>query len=79
MINFSDYFRGKFVAYFGTNFMCGHVNKFQIDVLKEEMLHYFEREIDKSQLPFVDKEKQKRQMKQRLDVYIQGVKDGLVS
>lgn len=59
--------------------MCGHVNKFQIDVLKEEMLHYFEREIDKSQLPFVDKEKQKRQMKQRLDVYIQGVKDGLVS
>ena len=37
--------------------------------------HYCEATIDHSQLSYQEKEDQKRQMKQSLEVYIQGVKD----
>ena len=43
--------------------------------LKYEGSHYCEATIDHSQLSYQEKEDQKRQMKQSLEVYIQGVKD----
>jgi hypothetical protein len=52
-----------------------HCLKWQIDVIKESISHYYEATIDNSQLSHQEKEEQKRQMKQSLEVYIQGVKD----
>ena len=43
--------------------------------IKENISHYCEATIDHSQLSYQEKEDQKRQMKQSLEVYIQGVKD----
>ena len=45
------------------------------DRYKENISHYCEATIDHSQLSYQEKEDQKRQMKQSLEVYIQGVKD----
>ena len=47
----------------------------QRDIIKEDISHYCETAIDHSQLSYQEKEEQKRQMKQNLEVYIQGVKD----
>jgi hypothetical protein len=44
-------------------------------VIKENISHYCKATIDHSQLSYQEKEEQKRQMKQSLEVYIQGVKD----
>lgn len=42
---------------------------------QKNISHYCEATIDHSQLSYQEKEEQKRQMKQSLGVYIQGVKD----
>ena len=55
--------------------MCGPITEWQIDIIKENISHYCEATIDHSQLSYLEKDEQKRQMKQRLEVYIQGVKD----
>ena len=46
-------------------------------IIKENISHYCEATIDHSQFSNQEKEEQKRQMKQSLEVYIQGVKDEL--
>ena len=76
-IMFEQYFKGLFAAYLGANFMNGAVSEWQIDVIKENISHYSEAQIEHSLLSFQEKEEQKRQMKQSLEVYIQGVKDEL--
>ena len=74
-------------GYLGANFICGPIAEWQIletlreqatiraDIIKENISHYCEATIDHSQLSYQEKEDQKRQMKQSLEVYIQGVKD----
>ena len=70
-----QYFKGIVAAYLGANFMSGPIQEWQIDMVKENISHYCERLIDHSLLSYQDREEQKRQMKQSLEVYIQGVKD----
>ena len=57
-----QYFKGVLAGYLGA-------------IIKENISHYCEATIDHSHLSYQDKEEQKRQMKQSLEVYIQGVKD----
>lgn len=70
-----QYFKGVLAGYLGANFMCGLITEWQIDIIKENISHYCEAMIDHSLLSYQEKEDQKRQMKQSLEVYIQGVKD----
>lgn len=72
-----QYFKGVLAAYLGANFMNGPVPEWQIDVIKEDISRFTEAQIDHSLLSYQDKEKQKRQIKQSLEVYIHGVKDEL--
>lgn len=69
------YFSGKFAAYLESISMTQPLNESRIDMIKENISHYCEATIDHSQLSYQEKEEQKRQMKQCLEVYIQGVKD----
>lgn len=71
-----DYYKGVFAAYLGTGFMSHPISEWQIDMIKENIFHFCEAQIDHSQLSYQEKEEQKRQMNQSLEVYIQGVKDG---
>lgn len=73
----NDYFKGVFAAYLGTGFMSHPIPEWQIDMIKENISHFCEAQIDHSQLSYQEKDEQKRQMKQSLEVYIQGVKDEL--
>ena len=70
-----QYFKGVLAGYLGANFMSGPLTEWQIDVIKENISHYCEATIDHSHLSYQEKEDQKHQMKQSLEVYIQGVKD----
>ena len=70
-----QYFQGVLAGYLGANFTSGPITDWQIDIFKENISHYCEATIDHSQLSYQEKENQKLQMKQSLDVYIQGVKD----
>lgn len=70
-----QYFKGVLAGYLGANFMNGPITEWQIDLIKQSISHYCEATIDHSQLSFQDKEDQKRQMKQSLKLFIQGVKD----
>jgi hypothetical protein len=70
-----QYFKGVLAGYLGANYMCGPITEWQIDIIKENISHYCEATIDHSLLPYQEKEDQKRQMKQSLEVYIRGVKD----
>ena len=70
-----QYFKGVLAGYLGANFSSGPITEWQIDIIKENISHYCEATIDHSQLSYQEKEDQKRQMKQSLEVYIQGVKD----
>ncbi len=70
-----QYFRGVLAAFLGANFMNAPITEWQLDMLKESISHFCEAQIDHSQLSCQEKEEQKRQMKQSLEVYIQGVKD----
>lgn len=69
------YFRGVLAAYLGSNYITGPVYEWQIDIVKKSISRYCENNIDHSSLSYQEKEEQKRQMKQELEVYIQGVKD----
>lgn len=55
--------------------LCCPITEWQIDIIKENISQYCEATIDHSQLSYQQKEDQKRQMKQSLEVYIKGVKD----
>ena len=70
-----QYFKGVLAAYLGESFFCGPTPEWQIDVIKENISYYCETLIDHSEHSDQEKEEQKRQMKQSLEVYIQGVKD----
>ena len=70
-----QYFNDVLTGYLGANDICGPITEWQIDIIKESISHYCEATIDHSQLSYQEKEDQKRQMKQSLEVYIQGVKD----
>lgn len=70
-----QYIKGVIAAFLGSNFMTRPISEWQLDVIKENVSHYQEAIIDHSQLPIQEKEKRKSQMKQNLEVYIQGVKD----
>lgn len=72
-----QYFKGVLAAYLGVNFMNGPISEWQIDVIKESISHYYEAMIDHSQRSYQEKEEQKHQMKQSLEVYIHGVKNEL--
>lgn len=72
-----QYFKGILAAYLGANFFNSPVDEWQIDVIKENISHFCETKIERSFLSREEKEAQKRQMKQSLEVYIQGVKDEL--
>lgn len=73
-----NYFKGVLAAYLGVNFMNGPVPEWQIDVIKESISHYYEAMIEHSQLSDKEKDEQKHQMKQSLEVYIHGVKDEMM-
>ena len=75
MLMGNDYYKGVCAAYLGTGFMSHPIPEWQIDVIKENISHFCEAQIDHSQLSYQEKEEQKRQMRQSLEVYIQGVKD----
>ncbi len=72
-----QYFKGVLAAYLGANFVNGPVSEWQIDVIKEDISRFSEAMIEHSQLTYQEKENQKHQMKQSLEVYIHGVKDEL--
>ena len=74
-----QYFKGVFAAFLGVNYMSSPIAEWQIDVVKENISHYCEAQIDHSQLSYQEKDEQKRQMKQNLEEYILGVKDELRS
>lgn len=72
-----QYFKGVFAAYLGANFVNGPVSEWQNDVIKEDISRFSEAMIEHTQLTYQEKENQKHQMKQSLEVYIHGVKDEL--
>lgn len=63
-------------AALGTGFMSHPIPEWQIDMIKENLSHFCEAQIDHSPLSYQEKEEQKHQMKLSREVYIQGVKDG---
>lgn len=69
------YYRGKFAAYMESISMTAPLTESRLDEIKEDLSHICEKEIDDSQLSDQEKEEQMRQMKQCLEVYIQGAKD----
>ena len=71
------YYRGKFAAYMESISMTIPLTESRLDEIKGDLSHYCEKEIEDSQLSDQEKEEQKRLMKQCLEVYIQGAKDGL--
>ena len=70
-----QYFKGVLASYLEANFTSGLISEWQIDVIKDNISRYCEATIDHSRLSNQEKEEQKRQMKQSLEEYIQGVKD----
>ena len=72
-----QYFKEVHAAYLGANFMCGPITEWQINIIKKNISHYCGAIIDHSQLSYQEKEEQKHQMKQSLEVYIHGVKGEL--
>ena len=72
-----QYIKGVLAAYLGSNFMNDSVSEWQIDVIKESISHDYEAMIEHSRLSYQEKEEQKHQMKQNLEVYIHGLKDEL--
>ena len=69
------YLSGSLAAYMESISMSIPLTERRVDEIKEELKHFCEKKIDDSQLSNQEKEEQKRQMKQSLEVYIQGVKD----
>ena len=69
------YLSGSLAAYMESISMSTPLTERRVDEIKEELKHFCEKKIDNSQLSNQEKEEQKCQMKQSLEVYIQGVKD----
>ncbi len=69
------YWSGNFAAYMEAISMRTPLTESRVNEIKEDLKHFCEKKIDDSQLSDQEKEEQKRQMKQTLEVYIQGVKD----
>ena len=74
-----NYFAGIIAGYLGSDFMTRSVEEWKIDAIKEDISKYCEKSIDRSLISYQEKEDQKRQMKQDLEAYINGVKDQLRS
>ena len=74
-----NYFAGIIAGYLGSDFMTRPVEEWKIDAIKEDISKYCEKSIDRSLISYQEKEDQKRQMKQDLEAYINGVKDQLRS
>ncbi len=72
-----QYYKGVLAAFLGANFFGGFVSEWQIDMVKEDISHFCESQIDHSSYSYQEKENRKLQMKQSLEVYIKGVKDEL--
>lgn len=72
-----QYFKGVLAAYLDSSFNNAPIFEWQIDMVKEDLSRFCEAMIDHSQLSYQEKEEQKRQMKQSLEVYIHGFKDEL--
>lgn len=72
-----QYYKGVLAAFLRTKFFDGLVSEWQIDMVKEDISYFCESQIDHSSYSYQEKEKQKHQIKQSLEVYIQGVKDEL--
>ena len=53
-----QYFRGVLAAFLGANFMNALITEWQLDMLKEFILHFCEAQIDHSQLSLQEKEEQ---------------------
>ena len=71
------YFKGVLAAYLGSNCNNAPISEWQIDMVKEDLSRFCVAMIEHSQLSYQEKEEQKRQMKQSLEVYIHGFKDEL--
>lgn len=71
------YYGGKRAAYLDSNYNNCRFDEWQIDAIKEDLSHFCETKIERSFLSYEEKEEQKRQLKQILEVYILGVKDEL--
>ena len=69
------YYSGILAAYIDSEYMSWPISEGQIDLIKENISHFCETRIDDTRLSYQEKKEQKRQMKQSLEVYIQGVKD----
>ena len=69
------YYRGMIAAYMESHSMGTPLTEGQINEIKEDLSQFCEKQIDRLDLSSQEKEKQKRRMKQTLEVYIQGVKD----
>lgn len=69
------YWSGRFAAYMESVTTTTPLTDRRIDEIKEDLKHYCEKKIDDSLLSDEEKEEQKRQMKQCLEVYVQGVKE----
>lgn len=69
------YWGGRFAAYMEYTSMSTPLTESRVGEIKEDLKHYCEKKIDVSQISGQEKEEQKRQMKQCLEVYIMGVKD----
>lgn len=72
-----QYFKGVFTAFLGTDFMNEPIAEWQIDLIKESLSQFCEAKIDHTCLSYQDKEEEKQKMTQDLDMFIQGVKNGL--
>ncbi len=53
------------------------IAEWQIDLIKESLSQFCEAKIDHTCLSYQEKEEEKRKMTQDLEMYIQGVRDGL--
>lgn len=71
------YLEGMLWAAYGVKVISGPAAEWQIDKVKESALKLKEAEIDHSSLSLIEKENQKRQWKQWLDVTTQGFKEAL--
>lgn len=69
------YWSGSFAAYMESISTNTPLTESRVDDIMEDLKHFCEKKIDDSQLSEQEKEEQKRQMKQSLEVYIQGVKE----
>ena len=69
------YYRGMIAAYMESHSMTTSLTEGQVNEIKEDLSQFCEKQIDRLDLSSQEKEKQKRRMKQTLEVYIQGVKD----